>query len=333
MRSTIVRCVAAFGLIGMLAAGYAAPRVHMVSAATNTVTFVTDVGGLNDQGFNHLGAVGTAAGATKVGWAYKYISSTSPSDYVKNLTTAASNSQMVVAVGFSLGDAMKQVSAEYPKVKFTIVDYNYTPALPNVLGHIFHPEESSYLAGVLAAGMSKTGTIGFVGGLNVPVIQTFAAGYKAGALSYNPKVKVLISYTGSFTDQSAGKLSGLQEISRGADVVFAAAGASGNGALAAADQRHVWAIGVDADQNFLHPNTILSSAVKHVEVAVENAIISAANGTFKAGTKYWDLKNNGVGLAPFHGLASKVPAALKAAITKAQADIISGKIMVPTTLK
>lgn len=333
MRSTFVRVLCAAGVAGTLAIGAAAPLHQATAAAKPTVTFVTDVGGLNDQGFNHLGAVGTAQGAGKVGWNYHYISSTSPSDYVKNLTTAASSSQMVVAVGFSLGDAMKTVSAQFPKVKFTIVDYNYTPPLPNVLGNIFHPEESSYLAGVLAAGISKSGTIGFVGGLNVPVIQTFAAGYKAGALSYNPKVKVLISYTGSFTDQSKGKLSGLQEISRGADVVFAAAGASGNGALAAAAQRHVWAIGVDADQNALQPNTVITSAVKHVEVAVSNAIVSAAHGTFKAGTLYWDLKNNGVGLASYHGLASKVPAGVNAAVATARAGIISGKIMVPTTLK
>ena len=333
MRSTLVRVLCAVGVAGTLAAGAVAPLHQATAAAKPTVTFVTDIGGLNDQGFNHLGAIGTADGAKKAGWNYKYIETTSPSDYVKNLTTAATSSQMVVAVGFSFADAMKTVSAQFPKVKFTIIDSNYTPPLPNVLGNIFHPEQSSYLAGVLAAGMSKTGTIGFVGGLNVPVIQTFAAGYKAGALSYNPKIKVVIAYTGSFTDQSKGKVSGLQEINGGADVIFAAAGASGNGALAAADQRHKWGIGVDADQNFLHPNSIISSAVKHVEVAVSNAIVAAGAGTFKPGTTYWDLKNNGVGLAPYHGLASKVPAAVKAAVDKARAAIIAGKIMVPTTLK
>lgn len=332
MRSSVIRFVCAAGVVGTMVTGYLAPHHLSIAASSNTVTFVTDVGGLNDQGFNHLGAIGTAAGAKKAGWNYKYIETTSPSDYVKNLTTAAQGSQMVVAVGFSFADAMKSVSAAFPKVKFTIIDSNYSPSLPNVEGNLFAVEQSSYLGGVLAAGMSKTGTVGFVGGLNVPVIQTFAAGFKAGAMSYNPKIKVLISYTGSFTDQSKGKVSGLQEINKGADVIFAAAGASGNGALAAADQRKVWGIGVDADQNFLHPNSIVSSVVKHVEVAVANSIVAVANGTFKAGTVNWNLKNNGVGLAPYHGLSSKVPAAVQAAVNKAKAGIIAGTIKVPTSL-
>lgn len=332
MRSPFVRAALAVVVVGALASGYIGPRHQVAAASKSVVTFVTDVGGLNDQGFNHLGAIGTADGAKKAGWTYKYIETTSPSDYVKNLTTAATSSQMVVAVGFSFADAMKTVSGQFPKVKFTIIDQSYDPSLPNVLGNVFQTEQSSYLGGVLAAGMSKTGTIGFVGGVNVPLIQAFGAGYKAGALSYNPKIKVLVSYTGSFTDQSKGKVAGLQEISRGADVVYVAAGASGNGALAAADQRHVWGIGVDADQNYLHPNTVISSVVKHVEVAISNSIVSAGKGTFKSGTLTWNLANGGVGLASFHGLASKVPATVVAAINKAKADIISGKIVVPTKL-
>lgn len=329
MRHTFVRVACALGVAGAITSGSLAS--HQTHAAPGgSVTFVTDIGGLNDNGFNHLGAVGTKDGATKAGWKYSYIETTSSTDYVKNLTAAAQKSQFVVSVGFSLADAVKTVAGQFPKVNFTIIDS--PTSAPNVLGNTFKPGEASYLAGVLAAGMSKSGTVGFVGGLKVPVILEFAAGFKAGALSYNPKIKVLVSYTGSFVDQSAGKTAGSQEISKGADVVYAAAGASGLGTLAAADQRGVYSIGVDSDQNALHPKTVLSSVVKHVEVAVSNAIVLDASGKFKATTSLWNLKNNGVGLASYHGLASKVPAALQAKIDAAKVGIIGGSIVVPTTL-
>lgn len=334
MRTRLIRLAFLIGLITALVSVYAGPR-H-ATAARGVATFVSDVGGLNDNGFNHLGWEGTQTGAKAVGWQAKAIETTSPTDYVKNLTTAAQESNMVVAVGFSLGDALEAVSKKFPKVKFTIIDYDYNsvkPALKNVLGNDFTPEQSSYLAGILAAGVSKTHTIGFVGGLNVPLIVAFYAGFRAGAMSYDPKVKVLSAYTGSFTDQSKGKLSALQEINSGADVVYAAAGASGLGSLTAAAQKGVYGIGVDADQHFLHPNTIITSVVKHVEVAAASAVEAAGRGTFKAGTRIWDLKNNGVGLAPYYNLASKVPAKVQAAIAKARRGIISGDIMVPTTVK
>ncbi len=332
MRTRLVKLALGIGLIGLLVTGSAAPG-HSARAAAGTVTFVTDIGGLNDNGFNHLGDVGSMKGATQAGWKRNVIETASPSDYEKNLTTAATKSDMVVAVGFSFGDILKKVAAKYPKVKFVIIDWSYSPSLPNVLGNVFKPGEASYLAGILAAGLSKTHTIGFVGGLSVPVIHEFLAGYKAGALSYDPKVKVLAVYTGSFIDQSKGKTAGLQEINGGADVVYSAAGASGLGALTAAAQRHKLAIGVDTDQNYLHKDTVMTSVVKHIEVAIANAIVDAGMGKFKSGTKLWNLANNGVGLASYHSLASRVPATVQAAMDKARAGIISGKIMVPADVK
>lgn len=331
MRASLVRLALSISLVAAVAAAYASPR-H-VTAATPVVTFVTDVGGLNDNGFNHLGYIGTTTGAAKAHWAYKVIETTSPSDYTKNLTIAAQQSQMVVAVGFSFGDALLAVSQKFPQVKFVIIDYDYgylKKPLKNVLGNDFTPNESSYLAGIVAAGVSKTHTIGFIGGLNVPLIQAFLAGYQAGARSYDPKVKVLVAYTGSFVDQSKGKVAASQEINAGADVIYPAAGASGLGSLAAADQRGVYSIGVDTDQNFLHPHSVITSVLKHVEVAIAGAIEQAAAGKFKAGTNLWNLKNNGVGVAPYHGLVSKVPARVLAAVAKARQEIVSGMIVVPT---
>lgn len=335
MRTRLLPVALLIGLISALVGAYAAPR-HAV-AATPSVTFVTDVGGLNDNGFNHLGYVGTTTGAAKAHWKWHVIETTSPSDYTKNLTTAAQQSQLVIAVGFSFGDALKAVALKYPKVKFAIIDYDYTgvqnpavkPALKNVQGNDFTPNESSYLAGIVAAGVSKSHVIGFVGGLNVPLIQAFLAGFQAGAKSYDPSVRVLSAYTGSFTDQSKGKVSGLQEINAGADVIYAAAGASGLGSLAAADQRHVYSVGVDTDQHYLHPKSVITSVLKHVEVAVAQVIEATAAGKFKAGTRLWNLKNNGVGIAPYYNLSSAVPAKVKAAVAKARQGITSGDIKVP----
>ena len=338
MHTRFLRIALALTFSGAVVAGYMAPR-HIASAANaKVVTFVTDVGGLNDNGFNHLGYLGTQTGAKAAGWKSSVIETTSPNDYAKNLTTAAQHSQMVVAVGFSFGTALPVVAKQFPKVEFVIIDYDYTgvqnpavkPAPTNIMGNDFTPEQSSYLAGIVAAGISKTHTIGFVGGLNVPLIGAFLAGFQAGAKSFDPKVKVLAAYTNSFTDQGKGKVTGLQEINQGADVVYPAAGASGLGTLTAAAQKHVWGIGVDADQNYLHPNTVITSVVKHVEVAIASAIEAAAAGKFHAGTKLWNLANNGVGLASYHSLAMHVPANVKAAVTAAKAGIISGKIKVPT---
>lgn len=332
MRTRLLPLALFIGLISALVGAYAAPRQAV--AATPSVTFVTDVGGLNDNGFNHLGYVGTTTGAAKAHWKWHVIETTSPSDYAKNLTTAAQQSQLVIAVGFSFGDALLAVSKKFPGDKFVIIDYDYNYLKPaqrpkNVLGNDFTPNESSYLAGIVAAGVSKSHVIGFVGGLNVPLIQAFLAGFQAGAKSYDPSVRVLSAYTGSFTDQSKGKVSGLQEISAGADVIYAAAGASGLGSLAAADQRHVYGVGVDTDQHYLHPNSVITSVLKHVEVAVAQSIEATAAGKFKAGTRLWNLKNNGVGIAPYYNLGSKVPAKVKAAVAKARQGITSGDIKVP----
>lgn len=332
MRTRLLRLALFIGLITALVSVYAGPR-HSAAAAGGVTTFVTDVGRLGDKGFNDLGWLGTQTGAKQAGWVARVIETTASTDYDKNLSTAAQQSKLVVSAGFLMGDAVQRTSKKYPKVKFTIIDYSYSPSLPNVLGNIFTPEQSSYLAGIVAAGISKTHTIGFVGGLNVPLIVAFYAGFRAGALSYDRNVKVLAAYTGSFTDQSKGKTSALQEINSGADVIFAAAGASGNGALAAAAQKGLYGIGVDADQHALHPDSIITSVVKHVEVAAAAAVVAVAKGTFKGGTKLWNLANNGVGLASYHNLASKVPAKVQAAVDKARRGIISGDIKVPVTVK
>lgn len=337
IRSSVRHLAAAVAVASTLIAGSTAVGSHeraaaavLPAAAAHSVTFVTDVGGLNDNGFNHLGYIGTLAGAKTAGYTAHYIETTSASDYVKNLTSAAQQSRLVVAVGFSFATAMPAVAAKFPKDHFVIIDYNYSPTPKNIQGNIFKPEQSSYLAGILAAGISKTHKVGFVGGVKGPVIDAFYGGFQAGARAYDPSVKVIGAYTGSFIDQSIGATTAQQEIGAGADVIYAAAGGSGLGALAAADQHHLFSIGVDADQHALHPKTIITSAVKHVEVAVAQAIVADGKGQFLSGTRYWDLANNGVGLASYHNLSGAAPSKVQHAIAQAAKDIISGKIKVPT---
>ncbi len=338
MSSSVRRIAAAVAVASTLIAGsvsvgspHNAAASALPSPAARSVTFVTDVGGLNDNGFNHLGYLGTLSGAKSAGYSAHYIETTSQADYVKNLTSAAQQSRLVVAVGFSFATALTTVAAKYPSDHFVIIDYNYIPSPKNVQGNIFKPEQSSYLAGILAAGLSKTHKVGFVGGIKGPIIDAFYAGFQAGARAYDPTIKVIGAYTGSFVDQSVGATTAQQEIGAGADIIYAAAGGSGLGALAAANQHHLYSIGVDADQHGLHPQTVITSAVKHVEVAVAEAIVADGKGQFRSGTRYWDLADNGVGLASYHNLSNVVSSKVQHAISQATRDITTGKIKVPTS--
>lgn len=294
-----------------------------------TVTYVSDVGGINDKGYNQYTWEGTQRGAKKVGGKASFVESTGPTDYLRNITTAAQRSDLVVVSGFAMATALQRAAAQFPDKKFAIIDYSYSPPLKNVQGDIFAANESSYLGGILAAGISKTGTIGFVGGVDVPVLEEFLAGFEAGALSLNRRIHIKVVWTGSFTDQQKGKEAALAEIAQGADVIYTAAGASGLGGIAAARQKRVWAIGVDQDQHRVAPGTVVSSVIKRVDVAAATNVTSVARGTWTAGTKLFNLKNKGVGLAPFHNLARVVPATVKRRIRTARRQITVGKVRVP----
>ena len=296
-----------------------------------TVAYVSDVGGLNDKGYNQYTYLGMKQGAQQVGAKLDVIETNSPSDYVTNITTAAREASLVVVSGFSMGDALAQVSKQFPSKKFAILDFSYTDKLPNVQGDVFNAQEGSYLAGIVAAGISKTHTIGFVGGVQSTLLNTFLAGYEAGALAEDPNTHVKVAWTGSFTDQNAGKQDALGEIAQHADVIYTAAGASGLGGLAAAQQSHVWGIGVDVDQHDVAPDTVVTSVVKELQVASGDNVTSFARGKWQAGTKTFSLANGGVGLAPYHNLSTDVPAGVQQAVSKARQDIISGQVKPPAT--
>lgn len=310
-----------------------AGRAEVVHGTTKSVTYVSDVGGLNDHGYNQYTYLGVKAGAIANHIPYHVIQTQDPSQYVQNITTAAQQSGLVILSGFSMGDALQAVSKRFPHVDFVILDYSYSPPLKNVAGDVFDAQESSYLGGIVAAGISKTHTIGFVGGVDESTLQAFLAGYEAGALAEYPGTHIKVEWTGSFTNEQAGKAAGQAEIAAGADVVYTAAGASGIGGIDAAQGAHVWAIGVDADQNYLAPKTVVTSVIKELSTVAEDNISQYVHGSWKSGTHTYDLANHGVGLAPFHGLASAVPAQVKKKLAAAMKAISTGKIVVPVKPK
>jgi basic membrane protein A len=302
------------------------------------VGLVTDVGGLNDRGFNHLAYVGVQQAKARLGADFRVFLSNAGSDYIPNLTKfAQQHYDLTIGVGFTEADAIDTAATKFPKEKFAIVDVDQTTEKhkpKNLLGLLFKEQEVGYLAGYLAALEEKRrpgkDVVGSVGGQKQPPVDRFIAGYQAGAKAADPGITVLNGYSQDFADQQKCKEIALDQIAQGAGVVFQVAGGCGLGALEAAKQKNVWGIGVDADQSFLGSH-ILTSAVKRVDTAVYLAIKSVKDGTFKGGNVTYGLKDNGVALGE---ISPKVPKADGTKVQKIRADIISGKIKgIPTTVK
>jgi basic membrane protein A len=304
---------------------------------------VTDVGGLGDKSFNDLAYEGLKKAEAELGVEIKVLESKEITDYESNIDQlATAGFSPIFAVGFLMTDTVSKVAPLYPKAMFGGVDEFFDPVPANVVGLLFKEQEGSYLAGVAAglatkesfdAKLNSDNVIGFVGGMDVPLIKKFEAGFIAGAKSVNPDVKVISLYAGNFTDQAKGKELGYSLIEQKADVIYAAAGAVGLGTIQACQEKGALFIGVDADQY----NTVkgsgdvmLTSMMKRVDVAVFDAIKAMVDGKYPAGTlKVYGLAEGGVGLAPFHDFESKVPQAIKDAIEAAAKAIIAGTIVVP----
>lgn len=298
------------------------------------VGLVTDTGGLNDHGFNHLSYVGLQKAEQKLGVQGAVVQSNSASDYVPNLTRfAQQGDNLVIAVGFLMQQAVEQVSKEYPNTKFLLIDDAVTDR-PNVTSAIFKTEQCGYLVGAMAGLMQKeTGikgingknVLGVIGGQPIPPVNTYIAGFYQGAAKTDPGVKILLKYTNSFTDQAVGQQLAQNEISNGADILFPVAGGSGIGSIDAAKAAGVYAIGVDANQNYLAPNTVITSAMKGVDTSTYQVIKQVVDGTFKSGIQYFDLANDGVSIAPAN---SVVPQSIVQQVDKLKQEIQSGQITV-----
>jgi basic membrane protein A len=304
---------------------------------------VLDVGGLGDQSFNDSAYAGLQRAKKEFNVETEHLESSSPTDYVDNLTQLAdSGYNPVFAVGFLMTDAVNEIAPQYPETNFAIVDSVVKPE--NAASLVFREQEGSYLAGVVAGLMTQEKTeytssdekvVGFLGGQESELIGRFQAGYEAGVQSVCPDCEVLVQYAGStpeaFNDPARGKEISLQQINQGADIIYHASGATGAGLFEAATEQNIFAIGVDADQAKLFPEApILTSVVKRVDNAVFQTIQEARDGSFPGGEVVeFGLDDKGISLAPFGKFDDMVPQKVKNEVDKARQGIIDGKIKVP----
>ena len=308
-----------------------AASTDTVAAPALKVGLVTDIGGLNDKSFNQLANAGLERASDELGVEIRVIESKSDADYIPNLQSLAEDGyDLVIAVGFLMQEATQQAAATYPDTNFAIIDATFDPALPNSVGLLFKEQEAGYLVGYLAGLVTESNTVSSVGGLKIPPVDHYIAGFAAGAKDANPDVKVLNGYSQDFVDQAKCKEVALDQISNGSDVVFQVAGGCGLGALDAADQEGAWGIGVDADQAYLGDH-ILTSALKRVDEAVYKTIQSAVEDSFAGGTAVvFGLADDGVGVGEIN---SAVPQEDVDAMNAQVDGIVSGEIAVPDTVE
>jgi basic membrane protein A len=300
------------------------------------IGLVTDVGRINDRSFNQSAWEGVVAAAEELGLEegvdYKYIETKDAKDYMDNMRQFTDEGfDVIVTVGFALGDATVEMAKEYPDVKFIGVDQFQVEEMSNVTGLIFHEDHSGYLAGALAAYMTKSDTIAAILGTDlVPPVVAFKEGYEAGAKSVNPNITIISTYhpgeiSQAFTDPEWGGATAAQAIDQGADVVFGAGGMTGNGALEeAATHDGVYCIGVDSDQwetvPAAHP-CLISSAMKLITPGVKDLILLAEKDEFPGGNFF-----GGAGLAPFHDFEDAIPSNVKEELDKIDKGLKDGSI-------
>jgi basic membrane protein A and related proteins len=307
-------------------------------AAKPLVVLVTDIGQLNDHGFNQLAYAGLKRAQSTLGIDGRVYQSASNQDYIPNLARAAQqHASLVISVGFDQANAISVAAKKFPATHFAIIDVDQSSLSgkpKNVEGLIFKEQQVGYLAGYLAGLLEKArgagGTIGSVGGEKQPPVDRYIAGYQAGARKADPSVKTVNAYSQDWVDEAKCKVAALNEIAQGANVVFQVAGGCGLGVLDAAKQKHVWGIGVDADQSYLGPQ-VLTSAMKRVDNSVYATIRSVLRGTFQGGgNAVFDLRNDGVGLGM---ISPKVPRADVLKVRAIARAIAAGKIRsIPTTV-
>jgi basic membrane protein A len=302
------------------------------------VGLVTDIGGLNDRSFNQLANEGLERAKSELGVEGRALTSKSNADYVPNLSTLAQQKyDIVIGVGFLMAEAMETVAKKFPDTNFAIIDYPQAAMKSkptNVDGLLFKENEAGYLAGTLAALYTKDKggdqVISSVGGQKIPPVDSYIAGYQAGAKKANPGIKTLNGYSEDFVKQDLCKELALNQIAEGSQVVFQVAGQCGLGALDAAKEKGVQGIGVDADQGYLGAH-VITSALKKVDVAVFNTVKAVQDGSFKGGTDtVFDVKGGGVGLGKISAEGQKY----EDQVNQVMEQIKSGEIAdIPSTVK
>ena len=306
--------------------------VAFAEEKTIKVGVITDVGGVNDKSFNQTTWEGMLALMEEYpNIQANYLESSTDADYSSNIETFVDEGyDLIICVGFMLADACREAAETYPDQKFAIIDNADNADLPNVACLMFSQQEASYLVGIVAGMMTKSNTVGYVQGMVSDSMNLFGIGYIAGVKSVNPDATVLQYNANSFSDATIGSAAATDMITNGADVIYHAAGGSGSGVIEACATNKVWAIGVDTDQSPLAPEYVVTSAMKRVDTAAQDISLAVLNDTFEAGVKLYELANGGVDIAPTRDL---LPEDVIAAVEAAKADIIAGKVTVPSSVE
>ena len=315
-------------LAGMAAAPLAGAlsRVPALAQEPVVVTMVTDTAGLGDQNFNDLAKRGLDQAVEEFGVQGEVIESRDASSYIPNLTQAAEQSDLTVAVGFLLTEAVTEVANQYPDENFLLIDA--VSEAPNVQGVLFREQEGAFLAGVLAGLMTESNQLGVVGGIKIPPVVRYAVGFEAGARSVNPEVAVVVAYADTFSDPALGKELTLAQYNQGVDIAFPVAGATGIGSFEAAKElgEGYWVIAADTDQSQLGAEHQLGVSEKGVDTALYLAAQQVVEGTFAGGEQSLGLAEGGVGLGSPH---ESVPQEVLDTIAQYEQAIIDGAIVVP----
>lgn len=306
------------------------------------VGLVFDVGGLGDKSFNDLAYAGLTRAVEELGVDAQYLEPSEGSDREAGLRQfAAQGYDLIIGVGFIFSADIVSIAKEYPETKFACVDFapqfddkgNELPTPPNVAGLKFREEEGSFLVGALAGLETKTRAVGFVGGMTIPLIQKFEAGYAAGVRATCPDCRVLVNYAGSdpsaFKDPTKGKEHALAQHARGADIIYHAAGKTGDGVFAAARQRKARAIGVDSDQHHIAPCCIVTSMVKRVDLAILDLVEELAAGRWQGGTRELGLADDFVGIVAEDKNRHLLPIEVRTRVERLREQILAGELEVP----
>ena len=294
------------------------------------IGMVTDVGGVNDKSFNQSSWEGLQALDSNT-FEVKYLESKTDADYQTNINTFIDEDyDLIICVGFMLANATMEAAQANPDQKFAIIDDSTCADLPNVACLMFAQEQPSYLVGLVAGSVTESKTVGYVQGMVSEPMNQFGVGFIAGVLEVCPDATILQYNANNFGDIAGGNIAAKDMITKGADVIYHAAGGTGNGVMNACAEEGIWGIGVDKDQavELDMKDTIITSAMKRVDIAVQDVSKAVAAGNFKAGVIMYDLSNGGVDIAP---TKDKIPAEVLEIVEAAKADIIAGAKTVPTT--
>lgn len=332
---------------GHIAAAMAFFLASATAASAFTACQVTDTGGIDDNSFNQTAWKGVLDAKEKLGIEGRYLESQAETDYEANINSLiGGDCDVIITVGFLLGDATKTAALANPEQEFSIVDFAYDPAVPNILGQVYATDEAAFLAGYLAAGMSKTGVLGVFGGINIPPVTIFMDGFHAGAGYYNEQKGTSVSvlgwdpksreglFTNNFDSLDDGRAFAQNLYDEGADIIVPVAGPVGLGSATLASELgpdKLKIIGVDADLYFTdpeHKEVYLTSITKRMDATVFDVIKQSMDGKFEGGILLGSLENGGVDLAPFHDMEDAVPAELKQELETIRAGIIDGSIKV-----